>query len=148
LKCEYCGGAIVYRAGSWGEPDRLVCMACGREPKGEEKKMEKRNCILCGQVFEAKREGTTVCCKKCRNIKYKSSRPKRNSEKSRKIRRKKAIQNPGPTRIPSMNLANLTPSRIDMAQIEDTILLDQQILKAIKKSVANQIIRIIEEAFA
>jgi len=34
-----------------------------------------------------------------------------------------------------------------ISKIDDTILLDQQILKAIKKSVANQIIRIIQEAF-
>jgi endogenous inhibitor of DNA gyrase (YacG/DUF329 family) len=134
MKCGHCNGAIIYQQGNSIEPDRLVCMACGREPKGEEKKMEKRNCIVCGQEFEAKREKTTVCSKKCRNIDYNSRRPKINSEKSSKDIRNKSIRKP---KLPS-------PEH----KIDETILLDQQILKAIKKSVANQIIRIIEEAFA
>lgn len=33
MKCEWCGGAIIYRPGNSVEPARNVCMACGREPK-------------------------------------------------------------------------------------------------------------------
>ncbi len=57
-------------------------------------------------------------------------------------RKKRKAQKRGPTRVPSMNPANPTISCIN-----DAILLDQQILKAIKKSVANQIIQIIKETF-
>jgi ribosome-binding protein aMBF1 (putative translation factor) len=134
MKCDHCRGAMVCRVGSWGEPDRIVCMACGREPKGEEKIMEEKemkSCLQCGESFEPRNKRSRFCKKGC-NDKWHRNQKKKSAGN---IRRKKAVQNPGPNQT-------LSP------KIDDTILLDQQILKAIKKSVANQIIRIIEEAFA
>lgn len=35
MKCKYCWGLIILERGICGAPDRLKCIACGREPKQE-----------------------------------------------------------------------------------------------------------------
>jgi DNA-directed RNA polymerase subunit RPC12/RpoP len=132
MKCEHCNGAMIYQPGNSIEPAIYVCMACGREPKGKEEKImeekEKRECIQCGNEFEPKIKKSRFCSKPCGDKWYKGNRIQ-GHRKRKKIIQKSVLPSP----IPKIN---------------DAILLDQQILKAIKKSVANQIIRIIEEAFA
>jgi len=95
----------------------------------EEKEM--KSCLQCGESFEPRNKRSRFCKKGC-NDKWHRNQKKKSVGN---VKRKKAVPNPGPTHAP-------------VPKIDDTILLDQQILKAIKKSVANQIIRIIEEAFA
>lgn len=155
MKCEHCDGAMIDRLGSWGEPDRIVCMACGREPLGEEKIMEEKEkmCKKCGLVKpitefnknSVRPDGHESQCRVCTTQHQRDWVAKKKKGTDGNSRKKRKTQKPGPTtRVPPpMNPANPIPYRID-----DAILLDQQILKAIKKSVANQIIRIIEEAFA
>jgi len=75
--------------------------------------------------------GLSSVCKECRTREWKEKHP---GVKHRSSAIKAKTQKPIP--------ANST------SKIDDTIALDQQILKAIKKSVANQIVKIIQEAFA
>jgi DNA-directed RNA polymerase subunit RPC12/RpoP len=150
MKCEYCEGTIIYKLGNSVEPARTVCMACGREPKEKEEKMEpKKKCPRCGEEKPATKEffggnrsatdGLNYWCKDCKSKyqagKYKKDHggsPKKARDfkgeyKHRKIREKKDVS--------------------PVHQASDTILLDQQILKAIKRSVAKEIMGIIEERF-
>lgn len=137
-RCQYCGGTLIYKLGNSIEPARTVCMACGREPKGEEKKMEeKKKCSKCGEMKDfdqfnknrAVKDGLDNHCSDCkRKYQRKLRERKKKNVQASNGRRKKSIQE-------------------DDLKIDDAILLDQQILKAIKKSVANQIIQIIKESF-
>jgi len=92
---------------------------------------EMKSCLQCGIEFEPMTKKSRFCKKGCTDKWYVNKK-----KSAGNLKRKKAIRNPGTSRSPS-----------PAAKIDDAILLDQQILKAIKKSVANQIIRIIEEAF-
>jgi len=98
----------------------------GNPGKEESMELEKRKCLICGNQYQPKRKDSRFCNKLCMDKWY---RKNRSGNGKRKLSTRK-----NSTSIPS--------------KIDDTIALDQQILKAIKKSVANQIVKIIQEAFA
>jgi len=108
---------------------------------GKEEGMDHKVCSHCKKEKPATTEyfhkgkkgrfGLGSICKECRSKKWKEKYPgvKHMSPKPKVKPPKPTNNNPGP-------------------KIDDNIVLDQQILKAIKKSVANQIVKIIQEAFA
>jgi len=98
----------------------------GNPGKEEGMELEKRKCVYCGNQYQPKRSDSRFCSKSCSDKWWKENRS--GNEKRKSSNRKNSISIP--------------------AKIEDSIALDQKLLKAIKKSVANQIIKIIQEAFA
>ena len=159
MKCKHCGGAVIYQSGNSVNPGRLVCMACGREPKGKEEKMEekmeekKKICTKCGlpkslDEFSKNKstpDGLERWCKECRrkrqaayrkkkkpgNDLLKGSRSEGKTIAKRKRKKRKTVD-----------------SKPTPPAVAEGILLDQQLIKAIKRSVAKEIVGIIEERFA
>ena len=81
MKCEHCGGNIIYDQGCFGSPAELKCISCGRRsgPEGREimDEIEKKKCEKCGKEFPLTAEffhrsacepgGFVDWCKPCRN---------------------------------------------------------------------------------
>lgn len=87
---------------------------------------ETRKCMICGTDFEPKRSDSRMCSKKCLDRYYRE----RNKENKQK--------NPAPrARI----------SKPGTAQVGEGILLESQLIKAVKRSVAQEIIKTIEERY-
>jgi len=124
------------------------------EPQKEVKEMEEtKQCSVCkktlplnDQVFSKNRstpDGWERFCKDC---------SRKRAAKYRKKARGKISQNI-PKRLRTVRVkspltgAVLPPPPLSL-RIDDTILLDQQLLKAVKRSVAKDIIKLIEGAFA
>jgi predicted nucleic acid-binding Zn ribbon protein len=136
MKCPTCGGSIIHDPGDCYYPARYYCISCGREPreKGGENMDEMKKCLVCGTEFKPKRRDSKCCSKKCND---KFGRDKRANKKP-DMRFKESRKESNPIAKPVTEKPAPPP---------DGILLDSQLIKAVKQSVAREIIKYIEERF-
>ena len=145
MKCEYCGGTIIFKPGNSVEPDRAVCMACGREPKEKEKKMDEKTkkCTKCKKDLPATNEffhtnslrsdGFETKCKKCKKCRNEYQRNLRehtgggNGRKRRIIHHRNKKSDP-----PVIPTTKATPA---------------EILIALRRGMAQEIVDIIKEKY-
>jgi len=158
LKCKHCGGAVIYQSGNSVNPGRLVCMACGREPKGKEEKMdekmeEKKICTKCNlpkslDEFYKNKSSSDGLEYRCRECKRKSAAACRKKKKSGKDLLKGGRSDVKAIAKGKRKKQKTVDSKPAPPAVAEGILLDQQLIKAIKRSVAKEIVGIIEERFA
>ena len=158
MKCKHCGGAVIYQSGNSVNPGRLVCMACGREPKGKEEKMEEETkvCSKCNlpkslDEFSKNKsisDGLEYHCRECRSKSaavYRKKKKTGNDFPKGRDSEGKAIAKGKRKKRKKRKTVDSKPAPQAVAE---GILLDQQLIKAIKRSVAKEIVGIIEERFA
>lgn len=93
---------------------------------------EIKKCVICGDEYEARKANAKpVCSKSCRDKLWRQE--KKENVLDRRFRRnkrgnKRGEPNPAPT-------------------VSEGILLDSQLIKAVKRSVAKEIIKVIEERY-
>lgn len=175
MPCLKCQGRLVWKERSWttaGEdPGHWRCIMCGKivypkeagSPKDQQNIPKIIPSANCGGEGGQEIMEETKTCRGCgaikpiadfnRNVAYPSGRESRcrvctaQAQRDRKAsikkkahddndRKKRQPRNPGPVRSPN---APSIPS--------EAVTLDAQLIKAIKRSVANEIIKIITEAF-
>lgn len=149
MKCETCGGSVVEQKGYCQEPDRLFCVSCGREPgqpKRKEEEMYTKTCSHCGENKPATLEffhkgkrgafGLNSICKECRSKKWREENPRKKHRQPQNSPK----NNPHPRPPTPKNKTASDGIPLDMQ-------LDMQLIRATRKSVADQIIKIIQEAF-
>jgi hypothetical protein len=87
-RCEICGGNIVRQMAFGPYPERLYCVACGREPGSRERNMmeeDKKICRKCRKeksisefgVLNSSKDGHSPVCFECRRKKTLKTSDKR-----------------------------------------------------------------------
>lgn len=162
MKCQHCGGSIVWDhvVTFEGTRQRLVCLSCGREPKEEkEDKVEEiknekvRICNKCGTPNPETKEffhgnghgGLKHICKKCCNDEYHKKSPWK----------KKSPTKPDIVNLISKDQTNRENMRTHPVVQFKEVTLDEPfqeyfsnaLVKKITKSTVQEIITMIQERF-
>ncbi len=151
MKCQHCGGSMIYDPRNYPDEPSLKCMSCGREPKEGGGKMaeEKQTCIKCGNEYpatieffnacSAKKNGLDSRCKTCMK-KYNSDRRAVQGKMKPSNGRKKKSTVALHERISPATLRTPQPTPITRATPEE-------IIAALRKGVAEEIIQTVRERF-
>jgi len=139
MKCPHCGGSLLFEPGLFNDEPALKCMACGRRVFMDE---QKRRCLKCkkeypltAEYFHRMGDGFVYYCKPCR------------SKMQKGYKRKSKVSSVVP--VPNKNRRFVQPVRkpIDSPRNLVTRATPEEIIAALRKGVAEEIIQTVRERF-